>query len=48
MKAMEIKVKSLSIKEYLNMTRTYLSNVIDDHKDGWKIKLTVEVAFVSV
>ena len=30
------------------MIRTYLSNAIDDHKDGWKIQLTAEITFVSV
>ena len=28
------KNKALSIEDYLNMIRPYLSNVIDDHKDG--------------
>ena len=42
------KGKLLSIEEYLNMIRPYLSNIIDDHKDGWKIQLTAEVTFVSV
>ena len=30
------------------MTRTYLSSIIDDHTDGWKIQLTMEISFVSV
>ena len=30
------------------MIITYLRNVIDNHKDGWKIQLTAEVTFVSV
>ena len=30
MKVMEIKI--LSIKEYLDMIRQYLSNIINDHK----------------
>ena len=28
--------KNLSIKEYLNMIRQYLSDIINDHKDEWK------------
>ena len=42
------KGKSLSTEEYLNMIRPYLSNIIDDHKDGWKIQLAAEVTFFSV
>ena len=42
------KGKSLSIEEYLNMVTPYLSDIIDVHKDGWKIQLTAEVTFVSV
>ena len=30
------------------MIRPYLSSIIDDHKDGWKIQLTMEISFVSV
>ena len=26
----------------------HLSNLIDDHKNGWKIQLTVEISFASV
>ena len=40
--------KSLSIEEYLDMIRPYLSHIIDYHKDGWKIQLTAELTFVSV
>ena len=29
------------------MTRPYLSSVIDDHKDGRKIQLEMEISFVS-
>ena len=42
------KDKKLCIEEYLNMIRPYLSRIIDDHKDGWKIQLTMEISFVSV
>ena len=36
-----------SIEEYLNVIRPYLSNMIDNHEDEWKIQLTMEVSFVS-
>ena len=26
----------------------YLRNIIDDHKDGWKIQLAMEISFVSI
>ena len=42
------KGKRLSIKEYLNMIRLYLSNIIDDHKDEWKIQLTIKTSFISI
>ena len=42
------KGKRLSIEEYLNMVRPYLSSIIDDHKNGWEIQLTMEISFVSV
>ena len=29
------------------MIRLYLSSIIDDHKDGWKIQLTRDFSFVS-
>ena len=29
------KHKILSIKEYLNITKPYLSNIINDHKEEW-------------
>ena len=41
------KDKILSIEEYLNMIRPYLSRIIDDHNDGWKIQLAMEIRFVS-
>ena len=41
------KDKRLSIEEYLNMIRAYLSNIIDDHKDEWKIQLTMEISLIS-
>ena len=40
--------KRLSIEEYLNIIRPYLSNIIDDHKDEWKIQLTMEINFISI
>ena len=30
------------------MIRPYLSNIIDDHKDEWKIQLTMETDFISI
>ena len=38
--------KRLSIEEYLNMIKPYLSNMIDDHKDEWKIQLSMKISFV--
>ena len=29
------------------MIRPYLGKIINDHKDGWKIQLTIEISFVS-
>ena len=31
------KDKISSIKEYVDMIKTYLSDIINDHKDEWKI-----------
>ena len=42
------KDKSLSIEEYLIIIGPYLSNIIDDHKDEWKIQLTMEINFISI
>ena len=39
--------QKFSIEEFLNMTRPYLSSVIDDHKDERKIQLAMEISFVS-
>ena len=41
------KDKELSIEGYLNVISPYLSSLIDDHKDEWKIQLAMEVSFVS-
>ena len=41
------KDKRLSIEEYFNMIRPYLSKIIDDHKDEWKIQVTMENNFIS-
>ena len=30
------------------MTRRYLGNIIADHKDEWKIQLTMEINFTSI
>ena len=39
--------KTLSIEEYFNMTKPYLSNIINDYIDEWKIQLTMETSFFS-
>ena len=36
------------IEDYLNKIRPYLSDMIDKHKDAWKIQLTAEITFSSV
>ena len=43
------KDKTLSIEEYLDVIKQYLSNIIHDHKtqDEWKIQLTLEINFIS-
>ena len=43
------KYKILSIKEYLDMTRPYLSDMINNHKTQgeWKIQLTMSINFIS-
>ena len=42
------KDKRLSIEEYPNMIRSYLSKIIDDHKDEWKIQLTMEINVIAI
>ena len=43
------KDKILTIKEYLDMIRPYLSDIINDHKTQgkWKIKLTIAINLIS-
>ena len=43
------KYKILSIKEYLDMIRQYLSDVINNHKTRgeWKIQLPKEINYIS-
>ena len=43
------KDKKLSPKEYLDMIRPYLSDMINDHKtqSEWKIQLTMQINFIS-
>ena len=38
----------LSIEGYLDKVRPYLSDIIDELKDGWKIQLAAEINFSSV
>ena len=40
--------KTLSIENYINMIRPYLSSMIEKHKDGWKIQLTADITFAVV
>ena len=43
------KDRTLSIEEYLDKIRPYLSNIINDHKTQgeWKIQLTKATNFIS-
>ena len=43
------KDKILTVNEYLDITRPYLADIINDHKTQgeWKIKLTISVNFIS-
>ena len=43
------KDKILTIREYLNMIRPYLVDMINDHKNQseWKIQLTAAINFIS-
>ena len=29
------------------MIKSYLSNIINDHKEEWKVQLTIEINFIS-
>ena len=42
----EDKDKILSSKEYLDMIRQYLSDIINEDKDEWKIQLSMRINFV--
>ena len=43
------KDKTLSVKEYLDMVKQYLSDIITDYKtqSKWKIQLTMKINFIS-
>ena len=41
------KDKILSIKEYLDIIKPYLNNIIDDHKEEWKVQLIIKINFVT-
>ena len=47
--SIEDKDKTLTIKEYLDMIRPYLSDIINDHKTQgkWKMDLTIASNFIS-
>ena len=50
MKVMGIQKKKLSVYQYLNKIRTYLHNLINDHKivrRVWKIQINIHVNFIS-
>ena len=40
--------KVSSIASYLNKIEPYLIDIINKHKDGWKIQLAAEITFSSV
>ena len=44
-----VKDKNLSPREYLDIIRPYLINMINDHKTirEWKIQLTMQINFIS-
>ena len=50
MKAKETKIKKLSPKEYFDIIRPYLRDMINDHKTRreWKIQLTMRINFISL
>ena len=37
----------LALYEYFEIIRPYLKDLIDDHKDEWKIQLSMRMIFVS-
>ena len=46
----ETKIKIYHLKEYRDMIRSYLSDMINDHKTSrrdWKIQLTMQINFIS-
>ena len=49
MKAEEIKIKNLLLEDYLNIIRSYLRDMIDNHKASgeWKIQLIMRIGFIS-
>ena len=40
------KDKRLSIEECFNMIKPYLSDIIIDHKDEWKVQISMKINFV--
>ena len=48
MKAEEIMMKNLSVKQYLYEIILYLSNLINNHKSNeWKIQINMGIKFIS-
>ena len=48
MKVIKIKLKIISIKEYLNKIASYLKDIMNNLQtsDTWKIQLTVAINFI--
>ena len=40
------KYKILSIKEYIDIIRPYLGDIVNNHKTQWKIYLTIAITFI--
>ena len=40
------KYKILSIKEYIDIIRPYLGDIVNNHKTQWKIYLTIAINFI--
>ena len=49
MKVLDKKNKNLSLKEYIDIIRPYLCDMINDHEtqSEWKIQLTMQTNFIS-
>ena len=47
---LNMKVKEISLREYLNLIEKYLRELLEEYKQKgeWKVQLTVEVNFISL